>query len=75
MIKYIHDHGMRAGIAIKPGTEVDVLYDILDNSNEGEVPNVRKVYYPTSGGSNSDLSTDGISHDRGARFRWPKVHG
>ena len=40
MIKYIHDHGMRAGIAIKPGTDVDVLYDILDNSNKEEVPEV-----------------------------------
>lgn len=41
MIKYIHDHGMRAGIAIKPGTDVNVLYDILDNSDETEVPDVR----------------------------------
>lgn len=41
MTKYIHDQGMRAGIAIKPGTEVDVLYDILENSNKDEVPDVR----------------------------------
>ena len=40
MIKYIHDHGMKAGIAIKPGTEVDVLYDIFDNSSRDEVPDV-----------------------------------
>ena len=41
MIKYIHDLGMRAGIAIKPKTDVSVLYDILDNSNKVEVPDVR----------------------------------
>lgn len=40
MIKYIHQLGMRAGIAIKPKTEVDVLYDILDSSNKDEVPDV-----------------------------------
>ena len=40
MIKYIHDLGMRAGIAIKPGTDVDVLYDILDNGKKDEVPEV-----------------------------------
>lgn len=40
MIKYIHDQGMRAGVAIKPKTDVSVLYDLLDNSNKEEVPDV-----------------------------------
>lgn len=40
MIKYIHDHGMLAGIAIKPKTSVDVLWDILANPIKGEVPDV-----------------------------------
>lgn len=31
---------MRAGIAIKPKTPVDVLYDIQDNPNKDEVPDV-----------------------------------
>lgn len=41
LIKYIHSLGIRAGIAIKPKTPVDVLYDILDNSDKDEVPDVR----------------------------------
>lgn len=35
---------MRAGVAIKPGTPVDVLYDILDNPNKEEVPDVSAFF-------------------------------
>jgi len=40
LIKYIHAEGMQAGIAIKPSTPVDVLWDILDNPAKDEVPDV-----------------------------------
>lgn len=40
LIRYIHSLGMRAGVAIKPGTAVDVLYPILDNEDKEEVPDV-----------------------------------
>jgi hypothetical protein len=40
LIKYIHSHGMKAGIAIKPSTSVDVLWDILASPNEDERPDV-----------------------------------
>lgn len=40
LVKYIHDQGMQAGIAIKPDTKVDVLWDILANENKAEVPDV-----------------------------------
>ena len=43
LIKYIHDQGIRAGIAIKPKTDVSVLYDILDSSTKEEVPDVRSL--------------------------------
>ena len=32
---------MQAGIAIKPGTDVDVLWEILENKEREEVPDVR----------------------------------
>ena len=40
LIRYIHGLGMLAGIAIKPDTEVDVLWDILANEKKEEVPDV-----------------------------------
>jgi hypothetical protein len=40
LIKYIHEEGMQAGIAIKPDTPVDVLWDILDNPELDERPDV-----------------------------------
>lgn len=42
LIRYIHDCGMLAGIAIKPGTSVDVLWDILEASDEKEKPDVSR---------------------------------
>lgn len=40
MIKYVHEHGMLAGIAIKPETPVEVLWEILENPEKKEVPDV-----------------------------------
>ena len=41
LIQYIHDCGMLAGIAIKPDTSVDVLWDILENADAKQKPDVR----------------------------------
>jgi ribulose-phosphate 3-epimerase len=43
MIRYIHDCGMLAGIAIKPDTKVDVLWDILETKEDKERPDVSYV--------------------------------
>lgn len=40
LVKFIHSEGMQAGIAIKPSTPVDVLWEILENPNKDEVPDV-----------------------------------
>ena len=40
MIRYIHEQKMQAGIALKPETPVDVLWEILENTDELEVPDV-----------------------------------
>lgn len=40
LIRYIHEQGLLAGIALKPGTKVDVLWDILENEEKSELPDV-----------------------------------
>lgn len=46
MIKFIHEQDMLAGIAIKPDTAVDVLYEVLDSADETERPDVRPCPHP-----------------------------
>ena len=40
LIRYIHECSMLAGIAIKPGTKVDMLWDVLDSLLEEERPDM-----------------------------------
>lgn len=43
LIRYIHELGMQAGIAIKPETSVDVLWDILETNEEKARPDVSLI--------------------------------
>jgi len=40
LIRFIHDNDMQAGIALKPDTPVDVLWDILESPNKEERPDM-----------------------------------
>ncbi|KAI6251380.1 Ribulose-phosphate 3-epimerase [Erysiphe necator] len=52
LIRYIHECGLLAGIAIKPDTPVDVLWEILESKDVREVPDMVLVMtvYPGFGG-------------------------
>lgn len=43
LIRYIHELGMQAGIAVKPETSVDVLWEILETEDKEERPDVRSL--------------------------------
>lgn len=40
LVRYVHELGMHAGIALTPETPVEVLYSILDSEITEEVPDV-----------------------------------
>jgi hypothetical protein len=40
LIRYIHDQGLLAGIALKPATGVEVLTEILESPDEKDRPDV-----------------------------------
>ncbi|EEH43852.1 ribulose-phosphate 3-epimerase [Paracoccidioides brasiliensis Pb18] len=52
LIRYIHEQEMQAGIAIKPDTSVDVLWDILEQKDPMDRPDIVLVMtvYPGFGG-------------------------
>lgn len=56
LIAYIHSQGLKAGIAIKPKTPVDVLWDILENPNQDERPDVS-----TDSVKATDLSSSSVT--------------
>ena len=43
LVRYVHEQGMLAGVAVKPATSVDVLWEILENPRKEEVPDVSSV--------------------------------
>lgn len=40
LIRKIHTLGLRAGVAIKPDTPVEVFYELLDTGSDDEKPDV-----------------------------------
>lgn len=85
LIRYIHDLGMLAGIAIKPDTKVDVLWEILESEDERERPDVCSLSSPLIleilrvfwGGvrRSANRKTDGANHDRPPWIRRAEIHG
>ncbi|QIW96905.1 hypothetical protein AMS68_002423 [Peltaster fructicola] len=74
LIKFIHDQGMRAGIAIKPKTDVSVLYDFLDNSKKDEVPDMALIMTVEPGFGGQKFMPDMMPKVEALRKRYPDLN-
>jgi len=74
LIKYIHDQGMLAGIAIKPDTSVDVLWEILENKTKAEVPDMVLVMTVHPGFGGQKFMASELPKVKALRERYPDLN-
>ncbi|KAF9870010.1 hypothetical protein CkaCkLH20_12490 [Colletotrichum karsti] len=74
LIRYIHEQGIRAGIAIKPGTPVDVLWDILESEDPLERPEMVLVMTVEPGFGGQKFMADCLPKVEALRAKYPEMN-
>ncbi|PSN59533.1 ribulose-phosphate 3-epimeras-like protein [Corynespora cassiicola Philippines] len=74
LIRYIHDQGIQAGIAIKPSTPVDVLWDILENPVKEEVPDMVLIMTVEPGFGGQSFMASELPKVSALRKKYPELH-
>ncbi|KAK8149557.1 RIBULOSE-phosphate 3-epimerase [Beauveria asiatica] len=74
LIRYIHDNGMLAGIAIKPETSVDVLWEILKASDPKEQPDMVLVMTVNPGFGGQKFMASELPKVQALRQRYPDLN-
>ncbi|KAK2882720.1 hypothetical protein FQN49_000082 [Arthroderma sp. PD_2] len=74
LIRYIHELGMQAGIAIKPGTDVDVLWDILESKEAAERPDMVLVMTVNPGFGGQKFMASELPKVEALRAKYPDMN-
>ncbi|PHH64199.1 hypothetical protein CDD81_4946 [Ophiocordyceps australis] len=74
LIQYIHDNGMLAGIAIRPDTSVDVLWDILDTSEARDKPDMVLIMTVMPGFGGQKFMATELPKVKALRERYPELN-
>ncbi len=74
LISYIHAQGIQAGIALKPGTDVSVLYEILDSERKEERPDMVLVMTVEPGFGGQKFMADMMPKVAALRARYPELN-
>ncbi|KAH6878842.1 uncharacterized protein J4E88_004172 [Alternaria novae-zelandiae] len=73
LVKFIHGEGMQAGIAIKPSTPVDVLWEILENPNKDEVPDMILIMTVEPGFGGQSFMASELPKVTALRQKYPEL--
>lgn len=75
LIRYIHSQGMGAGIALKPDTPVDVLWEILDAKNpKEEIPDMVLIMTVHPGFGGQKFMASELPKVAAVRARYPELN-
>lgn len=74
LIRYIHSLGLRAGVAIKPGTPVDVLFPLADAADADDRPDMLLVMTVEPGFGGQKFMADQMPKVRALRDRYPDLN-
>ncbi|KAF2705141.1 Ribulose-phosphate 3-epimerase [Pleomassaria siparia CBS 279.74] len=74
LIKYIHSLDMQAGIAIKPSTPVDVLWEILENSVQEERPDMVLIMTVEPGFGGQSFMASELPKVAALRKKYPELN-
>ncbi|QUC18710.1 uncharacterized protein UV8b_02951 [Ustilaginoidea virens] len=74
LIRYIHDNGLLAGVAIKPDTPVDVLWDILAATDANEKPDMVLVMTVHPGFGGQKFMASELPKVQALRSRYPELN-
>ena len=74
LVRYVHSLGLQAGVAIKPGTPVDVLRDLVEAPLSVERPDMVLVMTVEPGFGGQKFMPEQMSKVRWLRERYPDLN-
>ncbi|KAI9838599.1 MAG: hypothetical protein M1819_004913 [Sarea resinae] len=74
LIRFIHSEGLQAGIALKPETPVDVLWDILASEEKDEVPDMVLIMTVHPGFGGQKFMASELPKVSALRARYPDLN-
>ncbi|KAF7516281.1 hypothetical protein G7054_g14228 [Neopestalotiopsis clavispora] len=74
LIKYIHDQGLLAGIALKPATGVEVLTELLESPNEKERPDMVLIMTVEPGFGGQKFMASELPKVQELRKKYPELN-
>ncbi|KAK4227621.1 putative ribulose-phosphate 3-epimerase [Podospora fimiseda] len=74
LVRYIHEQGMLAGVAIKPATPVDVLYELFDSEDPKEKPDMALVMTVEPGFGGQKFMASELPKVQALRERYPDLN-